>query len=315
MKNGGIAIIGAGMAGITCARELAAAGHAPVIFDKGRGIGGRLATRRVPALGLQFDHGAQYVNARDPGLVDLMASLEQSGAAAQWDIGAIGARHVGLPGMSGIARGLAEGLDVRLGVQVAGLVPEGPRWRLSLPDGPEWFDQVVLAIPAPQAAALLPEGHPLATSAARARFDPCLTLMAAFPADCPRPFLTAPDDTADLSWIAQDSAKPGRPQDRAVAWVAQANPGWSRAHLERTPEDIAAMMLPMLAARIGAQPSQAIHSAAHRWRFARVAQPIGAPFLRDRTGRLYLGGDWCLGARVQAAWQSGKAIAADMLAG
>jgi len=80
-----IAIIGAGMAGLACARHLAQAGHAPIIFDKGRGIGGRLATRR--AEGLQFDHGAQYVNAHTPGFAALLAELAAAGAAAPWPDG------------------------------------------------------------------------------------------------------------------------------------------------------------------------------------------------------------------------------------
>jgi len=310
-----IAIIGAGMAGIACARALVAAGHAPVILDKGRGVGGRMATRRLPALGVQFDHGAQYVSARDPAFAAVLAGLEQTGGAARWDIGTPGTRHVGLPGMSGLARALAEGLDIRSGVQVSAVAPQGNGWRLDLPKGAALFDRVVITAPAAQAAALLPAGHALAAQIAAARHDPCLTLMAAFPADTPRPFVAEADEHAPLSWIAQDSAKPGRPEGAAVAWVAQAGPDWSRAQLELAPEDIAARMLPLLAARIGVDAGRAVHAVAHRWRYARVAQALGLPFLRDAGGRVYAGGDWCLGARVEAAWQSGTAIAADILAG
>jgi predicted NAD/FAD-dependent oxidoreductase len=57
-----------------------------------------------------------------------------------------------------------------------------------------------------------------------------------------------------------------------------------------------------------------IHAAAHRWRYARVTAPLGQPFLRDASGSLYLGGDWCIGPRVEAAWTSGAAIADDLLA-
>ncbi|WP_296703062.1 NAD(P)-binding protein [Thiocapsa sp. UBA6158] len=78
-----IAVIGSGMAGLACARRLTEAGHAPVVFDKGRGIGGRLATRRTPE-GWQFDHGAQYITTSSPGFQALLEQAERAGAAARW---------------------------------------------------------------------------------------------------------------------------------------------------------------------------------------------------------------------------------------
>jgi predicted NAD/FAD-dependent oxidoreductase len=214
--------------------------------------------------------------------------------------------------MSGMVRALATGLEVRQGVEVSAVRPEGAGWRLDWPGRGAEFARVVLAVPAPQAAALLPAGHDLAARIAAARYDPCLTLMAAFPGDHPAPFEAAADDTGALSWIAQDSAKPGR-AGALTAWVAQASPAWSARHLELDRDAIAARMLPLLCARIGADSAHALHVAAHRWRYARVAQAAGVPFLRDAGGRLHAGGDWCLGARVEAAWTSGTAIAADIL--
>jgi len=314
-----IAIVGAGIAGLACARRLIAAGFAPVVFDKGRGIGGRLATRRAPD-GLRFDHGAQYVTARGPAFATLLTDLEKAGAVARWPGDGAHPRFVGCPGMSGLARALAVGVTVRSGVQVARVVPaETGRWRVVLPDGsdkgpePEIFDRVVVTAPAPQATALLSSDAPLAARISRARFDPCLTLMAAFPADAPRPFVSQADAGSPLSWIAQDSSKPGRPADGPTAWVAQAAPDWSIEHLEKSPEDIAALMLPLLAARLGVDPGSAVHAVAHRWRYARVSQAISEPFLCNDSRQVYAGGDWCLGPRVEAAWQSGDAIGADIV--
>ena len=73
-------------------------------------------------------------------------------------------------------------------------------------------------------------------------------------------------------------------------------------------------MLDLLCDRIGARRSSAIHAVAHRWRYASVAEPLGTPFLRNEDASLYLGGDWCLQGRVEAAWQSGTALADDLLA-
>ncbi len=136
--------------------------------------------------------------------------------------------------------------------------------------------------------------------------------MAAFPADAPAPFTSRADEAHPLAWIAQDSSKPDRP-DTATTWVAQASPDWSEWHLEEDRDVIAARMLPLLCELIGVAPDLALHAAAHRWRYARVTKPLGRPFLGGEQG-LWLGGDWCLGARVEAAWKSGAAIADAVLA-
>jgi renalase len=146
-----IAVIGAGMAGLSCARRLADAGYAPVVFDKGRGIGGRLATRRTPD-GLQFEHGAQYVTARSAGFEALLEQARTAGAAALWTDGAEGTdrpHSVGTPGMNALAKHLARGLAIRQGIQVTALREAGRGWTLTLPGEEQVFDRVVVTVPAP----------------------------------------------------------------------------------------------------------------------------------------------------------------------
>ena len=84
-------------------------------------------------------------------------------------------------------------------------------------------------------------------------------------------------------------------------------------HLEETPQAIAALMLPLLCDVIGVEANKVLHAQAHLWRYAQASQPLGRPFLRDRAGSLYVGGDWCLGSRAEHAWQSGQAIARDII--
>jgi glycine/D-amino acid oxidase-like deaminating enzyme len=204
-----IAVIGAGMAGLACARRLADAGRSPAVFDKGRGIGGRLATRREAA-GLQFDHGAQYVTARGEGFGSVLRRMQDAGAAAPWANGSGRPHVVGTPGMTALAKHLGRGLDLHLGTEVSGLRREDGAWTLQVGGEPRRFDRVVLTAPAPQAAALLGADHPLADALAQVRLDPCLTLMAAMDPAAPRPFVTRADADDPLAWIAHDSSKPGR---------------------------------------------------------------------------------------------------------
>lgn len=315
--SAGIVIIGAGMAGLACAQALAAAGHNSLILDKGRGLGGRMATRRVTlaagagAGAVQFDHGAQYVTAKSPEFAGFLASLP--GAAAAWEDGAAHAHYVGLPGMSGLPGAMAAGLDVRRGIEVTGLRREAHGWRVTAGALSFTATRVVLTVPAPQALPLIGAQHPIAASLAAIAMAPCLALMAAFPAGDPRPFVSRASPAHPLAWIAQDSTKPGR-RTEVTTWVAQAGPAWSARHLEADPASLATRMLPLLCDEIGANPGAAVYAAAHRWRYARVTAPLGQPFLRSDDASLYLGGDWCLGPRVEAAWQSGRAIADDILA-
>lgn len=305
-----VVIVGAGMAGLACARRLAQWGVPALLLDKGRGVGGRVATRRMH--GLQFDHGAQYVTAKGAGFAAVLRDLVTAGDAAHWSDGTGRARVVGTPGMAALGKALAVGLDVRQGVQVTAIRPSDGGWTVEAADAHHAATRVVVTVPAPQVAGLLPADHPLVSLLGGVRMAPCLTLMAGI--DAPSPFVTreAPDE--DLAWIAQDSGKPARPVDGPLAWVAQAGPAFSAAHLEDSPDAIVARMLPLLCDQLDVTADRVVHAAAHRWRFARVTVSLGQPFVRDSGGSLYLGGDWCIGPRVEAAWTSGTAIADDLLA-
>lgn len=303
-----ITIIGAGIAGLACARRLLPGGYTPLVLDKGRGIGGRLATRRVATAAgeISFDHGAQYLTARDPAFAAAIADLGP--ACARWADGAAEPRLVGVPSMSGLPRALADGIDVRPGKAVTAVraVPGG--WEVTIGDTQIETRRLVMTVPAPQAAVLLGKDHPLYRRIADIVMAPCLTLMAAFPGDAPRPFVSRTADDHALAWIAQDSSKPGR-AGAVTTWVAQASAEWSTQYLEEPPEVVAARLLPMLAEAIGVAPQSTIHAAAHRWRYARTSVPLGVPFLCSDDESLFVGGDWCLGARVESAWSSGTAIA------
>ncbi len=310
--NRSIAVLGAGLAGIACARSLIAAGFAPVLFDKGRGPGGRVATRRgqtPDGTALQWDHGAQYFTARVPAFA---GALVEAGAVAWPDA----QRFTGTPGMSAIGRRLAAGLAIHTGRHVTRIEGAPGAWivrhadtalvRQPLPpglepaaDGP--FAAVAIALPAPQAAPVAEAWAPhLAARCAEAVYAPCWTVMAAFTDRLPLPD-TWRSTAGPVGWAARESAKPGRPP--AEAWTLQAAPAWSRAHLEDAPE---AILAPLLAA-LDMPPPLVV--TAHRWRYSLVEHAIGTPCLFDPALGLGLAGDWCLGGRGEAAWQSGAALA------
>ena len=306
-----IVIIGAGMAGLACARRLAAAGLHPIVVDKGRGVGGRMATRR--AGDLQFDHGAPYVTAKGQEFSSVLHGLTGAGHAADWDSGAGGGPcTTGTPGMSAIPKALAAGLSVRLGMQVTALRPTRQGWHIQFDGADDTATHVVITVPAPQVAGILGDTHPMVAQISEVEMSAGLTLMAAVAGDVP--LVSHGTQDGSLAMILCDSHKPDRPETGATAFVAHAGIAMCAAHLENSLVDIKAQMLPVLCEHLGVASSDVTHAAVQRWRYARTVKPLGKPFLRATDGTLYLGGDWCVGAQAEDAWTSGTAIAHDMLA-
>lgn len=303
-----IAIIGAGITGITCGRALSRRGLRVRLFDKGRFIGGRLASR-CTGDGMHFDHGAQGIQCSTP---EFHAFLKKAGARlAHWSIGPGDEWCIGTPTMVDLPRALASGLDVVQGVMIERIVFDGHIW--SLLSGNEVFRarQLVLAIPAPQAAELLAETHPLYDRLMQVRFHACATLMAGI--DAPAPFTTRLGRGA-MSWIAHDGAKPGREGQRLTTWVAQADPDFSARHVDTPLPELARIMAPELMRVIQAPPEALKHAVAHRWLYSQASHPLGAPFLADQASAVIVGGDWTLGPYAEDGWASGREMAGHLLA-
>lgn len=307
-------IVGAGMAGMACAEALAHAGCEVVLLDKGRGPGGRMSVRRIatPLGEASFDHGAQYFTLRDPGFRARAEDWLAKGSIAPWPAAGPDA-FVGTPGMNAPIRQMAEGLSVQWGAKVSRLTRHKPGWLIHLEDGTEQeADAIVLALPTEQAAELTAPIAP--TMAARARSCgtlPCWTVMAAFAErlatdlDCWRG-----DADEPLGWVARNSSKPGRTGPEA--WVLQASPDWSRQHLEASQEEVTSALLEALWDRLGSEATP-IAQTAHRWRYA-ISGAEGSGAIWDADHRLGLCGDWLIGPRVEAAWLSGTALAAQIKA-
>lgn len=307
------AIIGAGIAGLACADALGGPAGDVRMFDKARGPGGRMSTRRVEIDGVMtgFDHGAQYFTARDPAFVARVGAWAEAGIVARWPVAGDDA-WVGTPAMNAPVRALAATQQVAWSTQVTALAQDGNGWRLTCADGTQTgaFDRIVVALPAEQAAALLADvASDLAERAEAVPSEPCWTVMAAFAAPLPLPDVLR--DRGDIGWAARNSAKPGR--GPIETWVIQGSPAWSRAWIEAEGAAVADHLRAALAGLAGTPLPLALHVAAHRWRYARSGN-AGAGAVWDSARRIGLCGDWLAGPRVEAAWRSGTQLAALMAA-
>jgi predicted NAD/FAD-dependent oxidoreductase len=305
-----IVIIGAGLAGLACAQTLKQNGHRPTLFDKGRGPGGRMSTRRAQlACGtVSFDHGAPFITAQDAHFATELEHWHAQGLVARWPVAQPDA-WVGTPSMNTPIAHLANAQDTRFASHVLGLLREGGRWSVLLSDGSRHgpYDAAVIAVPAEQAAALLGlHDLAMASSTIAARSQPCWTAMIAYAGRLP----IAQDvirDCGPVAFAARNNAKPGRPEGEA--WVVHASADWSLAHLESEPGRVAEALGAWLAQKAdGAALPGCLHLSAHRWRYA-VPRPSQHGHLWNASLRLGACGDWLLGSGIEQAWLSGKQLA------
>ncbi len=295
-----VAVIGTGLSGLACATVLREGGEGVVLFDKSRGYGGRVASRRRE--GFAFDHGLPTFDPIATETLPLLDSLPIWGAHGR----------VAQPRMNAFPRGIGEAFESRMGARITAIDSR----TLDLTDESgarhEGFSGVVVAIPAPQARDLL--SKPAFAALDEASYSPCWTLLLGGldgqaakriePADGP------------LALLIRDDAKPGHPAT-SPCWVAHARKDWSVANLEREVEDVAEDLCAAFASLTGLEPGTTGYRAAHRWRFCRPERVIDRPFLLSDDARIGACGDWCgtdrSGGDARAAWHSGAALGRAML--
>jgi predicted NAD/FAD-dependent oxidoreductase len=319
----GVAVIGAGVAGLTCAAELARADVAVTVLERARGLGGRLATRRRGELA--YDHGAQFITARSRPFVRYVTLARNAGAASAWTPSIVedGERnwdapiedwYVGVPGMSSLVRPLARGLTIHTGAFVHELLRRENVWELATDSGRRFgpFSAVIAAVPAPQALSLLaPHGRAF-RHLVSVQMAPCWSLMVSFEDGLPAGRDVFRWTDGPLALAARESSKPGRAVEPG-SWVIHATPRWSREHLEADAQEAAQLMLHAFATSTGAGLPAPAWLHAHRWRHAMVEQPLGLPCLLDGDIAAGACGDWCIAPRVEAGFESGRAMAHSVL--
>lgn len=318
-----VLVVGAGIAGLLCARTVAAAGVAVRVLDKGRGVGGRMATRR--AGDAVFDHGAQFFTSRDAAFASVLEDLEGSGAAQPWFRGLLtfgggivddgGDRYRGNPGMTAPAKALAASLDVRCATQVTAVATEGSRWVAHLADGSsEAATVVVLTAPVPQSLLLLDEGGVRLPRALRSRldqitYDPCLAVLAALTeaATLPEPGALRPAEEP-VAWITDNQRKGISP---VPSVTIHAGPNTSR-DLWHEPDEVVVGELIRAVRPLGVGAPRS--SDVVRWRYATPVTPLPERCLTTAAPLpLVFAGDAFGGPRVEGAALSGLAAGGAVL--
>lgn len=312
-----IAIIGAGLSGLTAAHLLKDSCEV-TIFEKSRGVGGRMSTRRAEPY--FFDHGAQYFTAKTERFQAFIQPLLDQGIIEKWNarcviIDANNAgvkeswnddtpRYVGVPGMNNVAKFLAKDIDIQSNTRIVSL-SHYDKWQLTDEQEQklEGFDWVISTIPSPQAAQLLPHTFAIHRDIKLTEMIPCFALMLGFEKDLPIEFDAAQISGSDLSWIAVNSHKPQRPSPFTL--MVHSTAEFAEAHIDNDRQHVMQHLIEETSSIIGHDVSSADYKTLHGWRYANVAQreQLNTVFL-DQDHKLAVCGDWCSGGRVEGAFTS-----------
>ena len=330
-----VVVVGAGIAGITCARVLAANDIPVRVVDQGKRVGGRLAVQTQ--LGHPIDVGASYLTVSDPELAKVVADWVDRGIARAWTdafhvatprsprhgqtggpgrTGGLGElkrgpmRYAGTAGLRGLVEDLAQQaqLQVDSGIVVQHVEPGAPEQGGPLIDG-QPAAAVVLAMPDPQAARLLPAGSVEVALVGASHWEPRLVLSARW---ATRSWGVGPDlafdgafvhDSDVLTWIADDGRRRG---DDAPVLVAHSTASVAAAHLD-DPEAAAPQMLAELISVLDCDPEPE-WTATRRWSLAQPMRSHSEPFYLSAGGIGFCGDGWGDKPRVEQAFCSGAAL-------
>jgi renalase len=316
-------VVGAGISGLLAAGALQGEGWNVTVLDKGRGVGGRMATRRVG--GGTFDHGAQFFTVRGDRFSGLVDGWLEAGAAAKWSRGFADAegepnedghpRYRGAEGMTSIPKHLARILDVRTGERAVRVDGGAVGWEVACESGLRLeASALLLAMPGPQALELASSGSFRLPDTDRREleavtYDPCLALMLLLdgPGGVPEPG-GMQIKGEPLDWIG-DNRRKGISE--AFAITIHAGPAWSRTHFEDDEAEITRQLVSLASDRLGTDlPSLIVESSLARWRYSWVTNAHPEPFLSASEGpALLFCGDAFGQPKVEGAALSGLAAA------
>lgn len=347
-----IAVIGAGIAGLMCARILSDQGIEVEVFEKSRGPGGRAATRRLESGGM-VDHGPPYALIRGARWQPMLEAWEQDGVLARWDgrivrwDGSVetelrdGVRWIGARGMNGMGKHLAEGLRLHAQRRVSRVVtradgqhelhvegsraqgetrsPEQGTLAQETLDTHGPYDVVLWNCPPAQVMPMVPQDCGWREQLEGVRMKPCWAMLFRLATRWKMPWDGAWVDDPMIAWIGRESSKSGRGAG-LDDWVVHATAEWTREHLDLAPEAVQQALWGRLVELSPVELSDPVTHKMHRWMYAttdmegnrRFGDGLGYGW--DEVRRLGVCGDWCASPHgVEGALNSGQAMAGGVL--
>ena len=321
-----IAIIGAGLSGLTLAEHLADIADV-TLFEKHHHVSGRMAVRNYAPF--VFDHGAQFFTVKHPEFSDLISRLQEAGVVARWDARFVEvdgtevkksrawentfAHYVGVPDMSSVGQFLYQQLlqrsmEIHLNTHVSGMQRQGNQWCLIDAHHRELgrCDWVITAMPAKQAASLMPNSFTYQPTMNGIQMLPCYALMLGFEQPLNLAWDAAHITNSILSWASVNSSKPGRSAHSSL--VVMSRNQWAAEHVDQSDDWVKDVLMQALAGIVGDQVQSAKIAHLKKWHFANAQKRTLNEVLIDAHQQLASCGDWCISGRVESAFVAAKQL-------
>ncbi|WP_435356024.1 NAD(P)/FAD-dependent oxidoreductase [Emticicia sp. SJ17W-69] len=302
-------IIGAGMAGLSAAKNLSQKGHEVIILDKGRGVGGRMSTRTIEQG--KADHGAQYFSVKSSEFQALINQLQAENITTKWQLAQReNVRYIGAKGMNTIPKKLAENLNIHLNEKVV-LIKKN---EVKTESGNSYsFDNLIITIPIPQVIELFDNSEIIFSKndekiIDKIEYAPCIAVMAVLksPTEIPTGGIILENQT--VAWIA-DNFQKGITSVPTVTLHASAE--FSKKYLE---DDLQLVAIEILTSvRQWIKPKNLVSWQVHRWRYSNAIKRFEEPFYQLENQPIYLSGDGFGIGNVEGAFLSGYFCSKNLL--
>ena len=320
-KQPSVAVIGAGLAGLTCGTALGGLVPQLKIFEKSVFPGGRVS--RFRAGGYEFNHGAQYFTVNNPLFWNIVSAWQTDGIVRPWDgwivelakgqiINSDPAtqRFVGVPRMQTVAENLAKRCDLVTSANISELEPQREGgWRLFNERGDYQgaFDIVIIATAAHQVSNLCRGVPEIAEQADGVDMTVCWSGMLAFEQRLNIPYDAAFVLDSPLSWISRYQYT--QPENGADCWVLHASPEWSQQYAASFRGRVMHALLDAFWEATDLTPAKPASASVHCWKHAQPINPISEDSLFVEAQAIGACGDWCTAPRIEGAVLSGFSMA------
>ena len=317
-----IAIIGAGLAGLTIANTLKDLVDI-TIFEKSRGVSGRMSTRYADPY--YFDHGAQYFTAKSDEFKAFLQPMIDNSIVREWQAsfaeisnreiinnrtwGSNYNHYVGSPRMNAIAQYLAKDLNVQLNTEVSSVTKSNKLWSIYDRDKNSLgvYDWVVFAVPSDQLKELLPQDIYFYEHISSIKMNSCFSLMLGYSKDIDLGFDSALVHDEIISWISLNSSKPERPTASCI--LVHSSNHWADKHIDDNREKILEIIFDRTKNILDTNLDDPDYKTLHAWRYANIQKQNTQGFFIEEKQTIAACGDWCIKGRVESAFTSGFRLA------